>query len=108
MEITKLEDGTIKVKIKDKFYTLKEIPFSKFKQAVKAVTKPDGRIDGMDLMTKLISLSLVSPKMKDIDVEALPTSESIALMQAVSELYNLSGENFLRISTETSESNSSQ
>ena len=92
MKIEKMDDGTIKVKVKDKFYTLKEIPFSKFKQAVKSVTHPDGRIDNMDLLTKLISLSLVEPKMKDVDVEALPTSIAMALVSAITELYNLGGD----------------
>lgn len=102
-----MEDGKIKVEIKGKTYILEEIPFGKFKQAVKAVTHPDGRIDSMDLMTKLISLSLVEPKLKDVDIEALPTSESMALIKAVSELYGLTGEeDFLQTSTITSRNNS--
>lgn len=93
-------DEKMKVEIGGKTYILEEIPFGKFKQAVKAVTKPDGRIDSMDLLTKLISLSLVEPKLKDVEVEELPTSISMALIQAVTQLYNLGGD-FLQTSTTT-------
>ncbi len=107
MPMEEMEDGKIKIEVKGKEYILQEIEFSKFKQLMKATTKPDGRVEFTDLLTKLISASLVEPKLKDVEVDSLPTSTVMQLTQAVIKLYNLEGDNFLQQSM-TSGNNSSQ
>lgn len=70
-------------------YKMKEKPFRVFKNIQKSVTRPDGQVNSGDMITKLIAVSLVEPKLKDNEVDELPSSKAMALTGAVAKLYNL-------------------
>lgn len=103
VEIKELEDGVIEVKINDKVFKLKEVPFMKFKMALKSVMRKDGSVDSAEFLTKLISISLVEPKLSDMEVDNLDSSINMVLLDVVSHMYNLKGvDNFLEKLRETS------
>ena len=70
-------------------YKLKEKSFRVFKNIQKKVTGSDGQVNTGDMITKLISVSLVEPMMKDAEVDELPSSKAMLLTGAVVKLYNL-------------------
>jgi len=70
-------------------FILKEKSFRVFKNIQKSVTRPDGSVNTGDMITKLISVSLIKPEMKDAEVDELPTSKAMSLTGAVAKLYNL-------------------
>lgn len=70
-------------------YKMKEKPYRVFKNIQKKVTSNDGNVNTGDMITKLISVSMVEPKMSDSEVDALPSSKAMMLTGAVAKLYNL-------------------
>ena len=72
-----------------KMFKLKEKPFRVFKNVQKSVTKPDGQVNTGDMITKLIGVSLIEPKLTDQEIDELPSSQAMALTGAVAKLYNL-------------------
>lgn len=82
----------LKIYINDKGaeYHMREKPFRIFKNIQKTVTnQKTGQVNTGDMITKLISTSLIKPELKDNEIDELPTSRAMILTNAVAKLYNL-------------------
>ena len=93
-EESETDDGFKKIILyfKEKeVYEFKEKPFRIFKKIQKQVTTSDGNVNSGDMITKLVSVSLVKPSMKDAEIDELPTSKAIALASVITKLYNIKG-----------------
>ena len=91
--IEEKENGNYVVDTKDGKFELEDVEYTKITQARKRITRTDRQgnetIDGNKFLLAIISESLVTPQMGELDLMKLKSSSVLRLTSAINTMYDV-------------------